>query len=89
LLKGPHEGGGKNFFRFDLVPGHVEREGESPVAMAFVHIPLFLFTRLPGSLGKHSFGRVFAFKLEQDHPDAGRDAWNSKPVLRAIAQVGV
>jgi hypothetical protein len=69
LLEGSHEGGRKNFFRFDLVAGHVEGEGESPMTVTLIDVALFLFTGLLGSLGEHGVRRDFAFEFEQVHPD--------------------
>ena len=68
LLKGVNECRGKDFFGFDFVTGHVEREREGAMAMAFIHVALFLFTGLFDSLGEDGFSGYFAFKFEQGHP---------------------
>ena len=41
------------------------------MAMAFIDVPLFLLTGLPGSLGEDGFSGYFTFKFEQDYPNLG------------------
>ena len=71
LLKDPHKSGGENFFRFQLVGGHVKGEGEDAMPVALIDITLLLLTGLLGSLGNNQirFCSKLAFKVEQSYPD--------------------
>jgi hypothetical protein len=71
LLKNAHKGGGENFFRFQLVGGHVKSEGEDAMPVALVDITLLLLTGLLGSLGNNQirFCSKLAFEVEQSYPD--------------------
>src|SRR5580704_3034268 len=70
LLESPDKGGGENLFGFHLVPCHIERHGESTMPMAFINVPLLLFTGLLGSLRDDEIGlrRKLALKFKQGSP---------------------